>query len=502
MRSIEEIMHKKDALDILLINPPVTKRVFRSELTYIERRYWETMEKIGILWGDHKIEPNYGLLSIAAKLIQNNFKTDLVDFNIIDHYYRDNKKTFLSEQNIEETIKNKNAQAFGISTMTVNFAYAKNIARIIRKHNPNSKIILGGIHATFNAKKIITETDNEFDFIIQGEGEEAIIEILNSKNDQDIEKIPGLVGKINGKIFYNNVRPLIKDLNELPLPAFGLLPKETKPLLTRIYTSRGCSGQCKFCIVNNFFQNKIRFKKPEKIIEEIAIVQEKFKPEMILIGDLTFLDNKKLALELCDLMIKEKIDTPWWCQSRVDKINNECAKKMNKANCHQIALGVESAAELEKNNMNKNISLERTIQACKTIKQNDVQVQTYWMFGLPSDTYASSIKTIELIKKFIKERLTDVTHMGVLVPYPGIECFDEPKTSEIKLLTKDYADFWMNCDDVSSGLPVYRTKNLSEIQIYGLWLRALKDATKEYEKRINEQQKTELLKITAQPILA
>lgn len=484
-RTIKEILEKRKKLDVLLINPPVTKRMFREELTYIERNYWNVMDKFGTLWGDHKLEPNLGLLYIASSLIERGVKTDLIDLNIIDHYYRDNFGIFLPIKKIEDTIRKKNAKIIGISGMTVNFGWVEKIAAIIKRERPDTFVVVGGLHPTFNADDILR--DKNIDFVIRGEGEASLPELLDHIEDKkSFDNVRGLSYRKNNRVYHNKDRPLLKNLEKLPFPSFELLPKETNPLITRIYTSRGCRGKCKYCIVNNFFCNKIRFRKPENVLEEILHIQEKFKPDMFLIGDLTFFDNKKLALELCGKLIKEKVDIRWWCQTRVDKINNNVCKIMKKAGCYQAAVGVESASELENDSMNKNINLSKSIYACKKLKNNKIKVQTYWMFGLPNDTYKSSVQTIELIKKFIRDRLTDVTHIAINVPYPGTEPYEEPEKFGIEILNRNFSDYWMNCDDVSSGLPVYRTKYLSEIEIYILWFMALKEATNEYEKRLSE----------------
>ncbi len=375
------------------------------------------MNQIGTLWGDHKLEPNFGLLSIASVLKKEGYKIDLMDLNIYDHYCRDKYKSYLTTDKIKSIIEKKKAKIFAISSMTVNFKFTEEIIQIIKEVHSESLIIIGGIHASFNVGNILKNNKN-IDFIIAGEGEETILDFLKSiEKGKNLSSIKGLSGRYHGGLFHNPNRRLIKDLDVLPPPAFELLPKELFPFLTRIYTSRGCSGSCRFCVVNCFFNNRFRFRDPDKVFEEIQYIKDNFNPTMLLIGDLTFLDNKRLSHELCDIMKRERFDQKWWCQSRADRINKKTSGLLNKSGCYQIALGIESPSEIK----NKNITLNKSIKACENLKNNNLIVQTYWMFGLPYETKESSKNTTHTIKQLIRNRLTDLTHIGITVPYPGSE---------------------------------------------------------------------------------
>ena len=146
---------------------------------------------------------------------------------------------------------------------TPSYPSAIKICSLAKEISPDTKTVLGGIHATVAYNEAIKP--ESVDFIVAGEGEETIIELLNAiKGRQDFASVRGLVYKNGANVTVNPPRELIKDLDEIPFPARHLfknrrytypdsLSRRTFPIMT----SRGCPGNCTYCNTKNIFSRKI-----------------------------------------------------------------------------------------------------------------------------------------------------------------------------------------------------------------------------------------------------
>ena len=163
----------------------------------------------------------------------------------------------------------------GLSVMTTQIPSALQISERVRKFNPRIKIIWGGAHVTFFTKETL-ESDL-VDFAISHEGEETLWELIQTLESPkpDFSKIKGLGYKDGGRTFNNSKRELLP-MSEIPLPNWDLVPTEILERLELVptHTSRGCPHRCAFCI-NAITKNRWRMREPEKVLEDIEIIQEK-----------------------------------------------------------------------------------------------------------------------------------------------------------------------------------------------------------------------------------
>ena len=163
---------------------------------------------------------------------------------------------------------------------------------------------------------------------------------------------------------------------------------------------------------------------------------------------------------------------------------------MKEVGCIQVALGCEGAGVRQLELVHKRIKPDNAKRACALLKEAGVQVQTYWIIGLPGENRESARATISTISYLIESGLTDVTHIALLVPYPGTRIYASPLESGIEIIDRDPSMYWMNCDPFGCGMPVYRTVRtengiteilLSPQEIYDLWLQALNVSTIKYD---------------------
>ena len=292
-----------------------------------------------------------------------------------------------------------------------------------------------------------------------------------------LELIDGISFKKGNKLIHNKGRPLIKNLDELPFPAREFLPNESyysalyKNPFTFILAGRGCPHQCIYCAGPQLMSGRgYRFRSPENVVGEIKHIKKNFKLKSVLFNDDTLNVNKKHVLELCDLMVKEKIGMPWAAYSRVDSVDEEIANAMKKAGCFLVKVGYESGCDSLLKSMKKGAraTTEQARKATKYFKDAEIQVHGTFVFGMPGETAETIRKTIE----FAKELDIDFVQFSIAQPYPGTEFYKYLEENGY-LKFSDWSDYLDDCGCIK---PIFGYPNLSMDEMK-YWIR---QAYKEY----------------------
>jgi len=307
----------------------------------------------------------------------------------------------------------------GLTAKTPIYPSAQKIAQIIKeKYNKNCPVILGGPHATIASKNVLE--DKNIDFIIIGEGELTIKELIKAIENKarDFSSIKGIGYKKDGKIILTQPRELIQNLDELPFPARDAIVEENKyPLyeMGRIETARGCPFMCEYCASNLIWTRKLRTKSPSYVIKEIKHLMQRYKLKTFYFIDDTFTANKKRVIELCNAIIKDKLNIEWGCETRVDLVDDEVISWMKKAGCNKIDVGIETGSPRMLKIVKKGTTIGQAIAASKLFNKHGIGWNAFLMMGFPEETKEDMQQTIDLIKK-IKP---DTIIFSIFTPYPG-----------------------------------------------------------------------------------
>jgi radical SAM superfamily enzyme YgiQ (UPF0313 family) len=242
----------------------------------------------------------------------------------------------------------------------------------------------------------------------------------------DMHEIPGICWRKGKEIVLNNTRPFIKNLDDLPMPLHNLLPldKYRMPLIkgpfSFIVTSRGCPEACTFCIKHVSYQNCTRLRSPELLVEEMWQLRDLGISNIHMYADL-FTVNRDQVVKLCNLMIREKINIRWTCNSRVDYIDEEMLHLMEKAGNWLISWGIESSNENILKNVRKGIEPEKVEKALTWSRKAGIKNWGYFIIGLPGETEETIRETID----FSKRLPLDIALFHVAAPHPGTPFFFE-----------------------------------------------------------------------------
>ena len=420
-----------EAVDIMLVNPPTP-----------DGGLWiRTQHRVGRRTRENMVWPQVSLAQMAA-LLHPVYKVKVVDCNaermgwpeftqLLDKYQPKYYLTQMTAPTLENDI------------------YGCFLA-----HARGAKTIAFGTHIT----PIPVETMRPYpslDFALVGEPDLTIRDLLdhlegkidqrspeivkmfnkhdpmykpsfNSDGSVNMHGIKGIAWRKGDEIILNFPRSFIADLDDMPVPMHELLPLQTyrMPLIkgpfTFIVTSRGCPAGCTYCIKHVSYQYATRLRSPKLIMEELWYLKKLGINNIHMYADL-FTVSRDQVVELCKMMIDEKIGIKWTCNSRVDYVDEEMLMLMGKAGCRLISWGIESGNEQILKHARKGAYPDKAERALRWAKKAGIMNWGYFIIGLPGETEATIRDTINFSKKLP----LDIALFHVAAPYPGTPFFFE-----------------------------------------------------------------------------
>jgi radical SAM superfamily enzyme YgiQ (UPF0313 family) len=308
------------------------------------------------------------------------------------------------------------ADIYCISALTVSANRGRLLAQEIKRIYPEAKIIIGGIHASLSPETF----EGVADQIVYGEAESIILDLIEGRiTDHIVRGTP------------------VEDLNELPLVNYSLL--EGRDALTTIplMTSRGCPFDCNFCTVTKIFGKRFRMQSPERIIRDIVNAVGFFHTRSFFFYDDNFTANKKRVREVCDLLIKSKLNITWITQVRSDISKDpELLALMEEAGCRFVFIGFESINDETLAAMHKSQTKQDIEDAISTIRQYGISIHGMFIFGDDHDTP----ETIQATVDFAISHHIDTVQFMILTPFPGTQYY-ESITAENRLLHRRWEYF-------------------------------------------------------------
>lgn len=339
-----------------------------------------------------------------------------------------------------EKIKEFNPEVIVSITGFECFEEDMNEMKYIRNAFPSTKIVYFGHYATHFPKETLVHSGA--DYIILGEPDLIYADLSDAiENIKSILDVDGIAYLQDDKLVVQGSEKRIRDPNELPIPCYDLLPpnKYYEPLLSNpfgmIQSARGCPYQCNFCVKS--YGSKLTKLTAERIVEEIKIWQNLFGTKSIRFIDDTFTVNKKRVIELCQLIIEEKLNIEWACLSRTDNIDRELLQWMKKSGCKRIYFGMESGSQRMLDLFKKNLEIEPALEAFKLCREENVEAAAFFMSGHPDETNEDFKQTIE----FVKNSDLHFASFNPLTPYPGTPMFDALK-NDIDFSIYPYQNEW------------------------------------------------------------
>jgi radical SAM superfamily enzyme YgiQ (UPF0313 family) len=378
-------------------------------------------ERYGLFSGAANTEPSFGLVCLAAVAQDAGAAVTIVEASSRN----------LTVEQTQKEILGIEPDLVGITATTAGIVAAGALAQGLKEARPGIINLIGGCHVTALPEETLLIFQG-FDVAVLGEGEETLKDILGHMDTGHValQGIAGTAVRAGKKVRVNLPRPLIRNLDDLPLPAWSLLegfPGKFRPSPSRIkrwpcasiVLTRGCPNQCVFCD-RSVFGNQCRAYSPEYALGLMKDLRYHYGVKEILIEDDTFIVSSQRVQELCERIISEKMDITWSCLGRADRVSPELLSLMKSAGCWHISYGIESGDPNILKGMKKNLNIEQIKKAVRWSKEAGVYTKGFFMVGFPEESEASLSATLSLAKSL---HLDDISVMQ-LTPFPGSQLYE------------------------------------------------------------------------------
>ena len=386
------------------------------------------------------LSEHLGILSLSSFVRSKGFTVDVMDMALED----------LGTMDSLSHIIKMNPKVLGVSMLDNTKHQGFALIKKSREAGYRGKIILGGYFATFSAKEILRDF-SEIDYVVRGEGEITLIEILEyliGKKAQNLEDIQGLTYRRKGNVVENPARPLIKDLDILPpvdRKYARLILDGSRPL--RVYATRGCWGGCTFCDIISLYGSSPgkpwRRRSAKYLVDELEQLVKMYKTSEFIFNDDQFLVKGKKAMGYVNEFAAEikdrnlKINFDLMC--RADTVSRPVMHRLKEVGLNRVFLGLESFDENQLQRFNKKISVRQNLRALRILYQLEIDVVASVILADAYTTFFDLLKQFavlyQLTRRYFNSKKCQISINKKLEVYKGGKVYQQYK--EAGLLTKD-----------------------------------------------------------------
>ena len=311
--------------------------------------------------------------------------------------------TFLGREEALDRVSTAGVDVVGVYIMMTMRRDALELARAAR--GGCRLLIAGGPLPSCDPEAYTTD----FDVVVRGEGERAMVEVLDAFERGAIGDLPTLIGP----------PPLSADLDDLPRPARDLLPnadylahwrRRGGRSTTSVMTTRGCPFRCEFCS-NAVFGVSYRARSASKVLDEVQEALS-YGFERIHFADDVFTLDRPRLLEICAEIGRRGLHFGWECLGRVDSVDDETAAAMKRAGCERIFFGIESGSDATLALMNKRITVEKARRAVEAARSAGLKAGAFFILCYPGEDDEAVLTTLRFATRL------PLDYLSFTMPYP------------------------------------------------------------------------------------
>lgn len=389
---------------------------------------------------------NVGFVYIAGALRAAGFEVDYYDAMSLWHKWPD----------IQKRIEAFRPDVVATTAFTASIVDAIRLCGFAKEINPGIVTVIGNVHATFSYDEMLTADHDKVDYVVRGEGEVTLPELLACLNaGDDPAKVAGLAFWRDGGVTVTPRRPYIHDLDALPTawdlvewPIYSYRAKNNARLAI-VSSSRGCQQKCSFCSQQLFWSQSWRARSAENFVAELEMLSQRFGVQVAMLSDEIPTFDRERWVRILDLMIERDVNVKLLMETRVDDIlrDADIMEKYRRGGVEHIYVGVEAGSQATLDLFKKDTEVAQSKQALDLINGADIVSETSFVLGMPEDTPESIAETVELAKHYNP----DMAFFLAIAPWPYAELYPE---LEQYVATKDYRKY-------NLVEPVIKPKNMS-----------------------------------------
>ncbi|MCB1154273.1 MAG: cobalamin B12-binding domain-containing protein [Deltaproteobacteria bacterium] len=368
------------------------------------------------------------VMLLGRPLRRAGYKPIIIDQRI-DHHWK---------RTLQEHLRDGDVAAVGVSAMTgFQIKGGLEASKLVRHVAPDVPIVWGGVHPSLLPMETIA--DPAVDYVVWGEGEESLIELLDAlKDTRDPVGIPG-VSYMNrhGEPVHGGARPFLKDLSDVLIPDYDLVDVAdyitTQTLGERdlaIMTSRGCPSRCSFCYNVAYANRRWRSQPAEAVVDHIELITKQFGIDAILVKDDNFFVSKKRVAAIAEELNRRNVKVIVRAECRADYVSrsydHDFLTHLYDTGFQEMTVGAESGTEIGLDILAKDISVENIREANRRLGAARIATKFTFMSGFPGETWESIQATLKLMLDLVKENpYARATPLHLYAPYPGTPLYDQ-----------------------------------------------------------------------------
>lgn len=359
--------------------------------------------------------PPLGLLYLSAYLKQKNFAVEIFD------------STFAAKDDFTQLLRAKNARLVGLYA---NLMTKFNVLEMIRQaKQQNCIVIVGGPDPPYYAEQYL---DSGADIVVIGEGEQTLEELLPILLSGKLEQLAQVLGIVfkdeQGMLQRTPARPLLPDLDALPLPDRAAIDLQKYVDAWRVHhgrgavsmiTSRGCPYSCTWCS-HSVYGKSLRKRSPQLCAEEVEMIRARYSPDMLWYADDVFNINHKWFFEYAAELKRRGIKIPFECICRADRMNEDIVRALRDMGCFRVWIGSESGSQRLLDQMKRGVKAEQVQAMTRLAKRYGIETGMFLMWGFEDENEDDIAATIDHVKK----ANPDLVLTTVSYPIKGTEYYN------------------------------------------------------------------------------
>ncbi|OGR02399.1 MAG: hypothetical protein A2284_06805 [Deltaproteobacteria bacterium RIFOXYA12_FULL_61_11] len=344
------------------------------------------------------------LLTLAGALRRAGVPTAVLDADYhiptsaVDRRGREDWETSFLRQ-FTNTLKTLAPRILGVSMTSSQYQVVLDILARAKQLCPSLVTVVGGYHPTLRPEQVLANP--AVDVAVRGEGDETLTELaLATRDGRSLEGILGLSRRVGGRIVHHADRPLLADLDRLPiLDRTALVGWRDLPpwKFGAMVTSRGCPFHCAFCSSRVFWGGTIRYRSVLSVVAEMQEVQQTFGTRgFAFLDDTLNADPDRLA-HLAEAIRRDCGPVYWSCKLRLDRFDERLLLRCKRAGLYRVRVGVESGDQGLLDSVAKGLSLETIRSQIRLLQRHGLEVFCWFILGLPGETEAGLEATLRLL---------------------------------------------------------------------------------------------------------
>jgi len=416
-----------------------------------------------------------GIAAIAAVLIKAGHEVHIYNQDL-NHY---------PEEHLTEYLDKNGYDMVGLGVIAGYYQYKKllSISRAVNASRNRPVYVIGGHGPSPEPEFFLNKTGA--DAAVIGEGEVTVVELAEAiSNKRPLKDIAGIAYRDGGKVVINPRRPLVKNIDTLPFPAYELFPMEYYRLLRGphissgefalpVLSGRGCTFTCTFCYR---MDEGFRPRSAKAIIEEALFLKDKYGITYLLFSDELLMSSPDRTVSICEAFLKAKLGMKWTCNGRLNFARPEVLDIMKKSGCVFINYGIEAMDDVVLKNMKKALNTDTIVKGIEATLKAGISPGLNVIFGNIGDNKETLQKGVEFLLKY--DDGAQLRTIRPVTPYPGSQLYYEAIR---RGLIKDCEDFYTR--HVNSDLLTVNFTELTDDEFHRALLEANARLLKNYYAR-------------------